>query len=98
MPDAIADVTSADDAESSKPAPDIVIAALERADARAVDAVFVGDSIWDAHAARKAGVVSIGVTCGGISRAELASAGMAQVYAAPADLVANFDRSLLAAH
>jgi HAD superfamily hydrolase (TIGR01509 family) len=95
--DAIADVTSADDAESSKPAPDIVVAALERAGARANDAVFVGDSIWDAHAARNAGVVCIGVTCGGTSEAELASAGMAQVYVDPDELVANFDRSPLAA-
>jgi phosphoglycolate phosphatase-like HAD superfamily hydrolase len=59
--------------------------------------VFVGDSIWDAHAARNAGVVCIGVTCGGTSRAELASAGMAQVYVDPDELVANFDRSPLAA-
>jgi HAD superfamily hydrolase (TIGR01509 family) len=93
--DAVSAATSSDDADSSKPAPDIVAAALDRAGVAAREAVFVGDAVWDAYAATKAGVLCIGVTCGGTSRAELADAGMAEIYTDPADLRVNLDRSLL---
>jgi phosphoglycolate phosphatase-like HAD superfamily hydrolase len=58
-------------------------------------AVFVGDAVWDAYAAAKAGVACIGVSCGGTSRAELIDAGMAEVYQDPADLVTHLDLSLI---
>jgi HAD superfamily hydrolase (TIGR01509 family) len=93
--DAVTDVTSADDASRSKPAPDIVGAALETAGVRPEEAMFVGDAVWDAYAAAKAGVACIGVSCGGTSRAELMKAGMAEVYEDPAELVAQLDRSLI---
>lgn len=93
--DAVTGATSADDAARSKPAPDIVGAALETAGVRPEEAVFVGDAVWDAYAAAKAGVACIGVSCGGTSRAELIEAGMAEVYEDPADLVAHLDSSLL---
>jgi HAD superfamily hydrolase (TIGR01509 family) len=93
--DAVTGTTSADDAPRSKPAPDIVGAALAGAGARPEEAVFIGDAVWDAYAAAKAGVACIGVTCGGTSGAELIEAGMAEVYEDPADLVAQLDRSLI---
>lgn len=93
--DAISDVTSADDAARSKPAPDIIVAALRRAGASPSEGIFIGDSVWDAYAAAEAGVVCVGVACGGTARAELLDAGMVEVYADPADLLANFDRSRL---
>jgi HAD superfamily hydrolase (TIGR01509 family) len=91
--DAVTDVTSADDAARSKPAADIVGAALERAGVRPEEAVFVGDAVWDAYAAKKAGVTCIGVSCGGTSRADLTEAGMAEVYDDPAHLVTQLDLS-----
>jgi HAD superfamily hydrolase (TIGR01509 family) len=94
--DVISDVTTADDASRSKPAPDIIVAALKRAGVEPSDAVYVGDSLWDAHAATGADVACIGVTCGGTSSAELIDAGMLETYADPADLLAKFDRSVLA--
>src|SRR5215210_2010076 len=54
--DNIAGVVSSDEAEESKPAPDIFWLALERADVSPEDAVVVGDSIWDIEAAKEAGV------------------------------------------
>src|SRR5215208_1429076 len=61
----IAGVVSSDEAEESKPAPDIFGLALERAGAAPEDAVVVGDSIWDIEAAKEAGVRAAGVRGGG---------------------------------
>jgi phosphoglycolate phosphatase-like HAD superfamily hydrolase len=95
--DAVHAVTTADDVGSSKPAPDIVAQALDRAGVPAERAVFVGDAVWDLQSARKAGVTGVGVlTGGGYSREELLEAGAAQVYRSPADLLAHLDDSPLA--
>jgi HAD superfamily hydrolase (TIGR01509 family) len=94
--DAVHAVTTADDVESSKPAPDIVHQALDRAGVPAERAVFVGDAVWDLQAARKAGVTGLGVlTGGGFSREELLDAGAAHVYRSPADLLGHLDDSPL---
>lgn len=90
--DLIPTETSSDDAEQSKPHPDIVEAALERLHlAERHDALFVGDTPYDAEAAGRAGLRTIGVTCGGWSPAELRDAGCVAVYANPADLLKNFE-------
>lgn len=94
--DAVDVGTTADDADSAKPAPDIVHAALERAGLDAADVVFVGDAVWDAAACEKAGVPFVGVTCGGTPEADLREAGAVEVWRDPADLVENFERSALA--
>jgi HAD superfamily hydrolase (TIGR01509 family) len=94
---AITAVTTADDVSSSKPAPDLVQQALEKAGVPAERAVFVGDAAWDAEAARKAGVRCLGVLTGGWSRQELAEAGAEAVYDTPAELLAHLDDSALAA-
>jgi len=88
--------TSSDDAEESKPDPDIVHAALQRAQARAEEAVMIGDTPYDIEAARKAGVPAIALRCGGWKDEDLK--GAAQIYEGPADLLANLDRSLLSSH
>jgi HAD superfamily hydrolase (TIGR01509 family) len=87
--------TSANDAKESKPAPDILIAALDAVDATPAGAVFVGDAVWDMKAAGALGMPAIGVTCGGRSAAELFDAGAAEVYAGPRDLLDNLQQSAI---
>ena len=95
--DVIDEVTTADDARSSKPSPDIVQVALDKAGLTADQAVFIGDAVWDVAACRKAGVPCIGVSCGGTSAAELLDAGALAVYDHPAAILAELDNSVLAA-
>jgi HAD superfamily hydrolase (TIGR01509 family) len=77
----ISGVVSSDEAEESKPAPDIFGLALERAGVSPEEAVVVGDSIWDIEAAKEAGVRTAAVMTGGaFSRAELEEAGAYAVY------------------
>ncbi len=77
----ISGVVSSDEAEESKPAPDIFGLALERAGVSPEDAVVVGDSVWDLEAAKEAGVRAAAVMTGGaFSRAELEEAGAYAVY------------------
>ncbi|MEU6843355.1 HAD family hydrolase [Streptomyces sp. NPDC046716] len=91
--DVITAIASADDVRAGKPAPDPVEHALSLADARAGESVFVGDSVWDMRAARRAGVTPVALLSGGVSRAALEEAGAAQVYADTADLLARIDHS-----
>jgi HAD superfamily hydrolase (TIGR01509 family) len=93
--DAIDDATFSGEVERSKPAPDLVQVALEKAAVPAGQAVFVGDTVWDVQASQKAGVPCIGLLSGGISRQELADAGAAQVYGGPGELLAALPGSLL---
>lgn len=84
--------TSSEDAEESKPDPELIQEALARVDG--VEAVIVGDSVWDVLAANEARLPTIGVLCGGYSSAELLEAGAAAVYRDPADLLENLDQAL----
>lgn len=93
--DAIDASTKADDVDASKPSPDLVRVALERAGVAPERAVFVGDAVWDAQAAQRAGVRCLGVLSGGFSRQELLDAGAERVYESPADLLARLDDSVL---
>jgi HAD superfamily hydrolase (TIGR01549 family) len=70
--------TDSGDVEATKPAPDLVHAAIEKASGG--DAVMVGDSTWDCEAARRAGVETIAVLTGGFSEAELQEAGALVVF------------------
>ena len=78
--------TDSGDVETTKPAPDLVVAALEKADAKPKDAVMIGDSTWDCLAAKAAKVRSIGVLTGGFSREELLEAGASKVFDTVEDL------------
>ena len=89
-------VTSAEDAETAKPDPGIVQAALDEAGVDPEHAVMVGDAVWDVEAAGRAGVTCIGVLTGGMSRGELEEAGAAQVVDDVAALLAGLDDSLIA--
>ena len=66
--------TSSDDADESKPAPDIITAALERANATADEAIMIGDTPYDIEAAQRAGVPAIAFRSGGWSDDDLKGA------------------------
>ena len=70
--------TTSADVESTKPEPDLVLAALEKAGGED-RAVMVGDSVWDVKAAKAAGVPTLAVLTGGFSEGELREAGAVQV-------------------
>ncbi|MFE9693365.1 HAD family hydrolase [Micromonospora sp. NPDC005806] len=95
--DVIDTVTSSADAQESKPAPDILVAALDQSGLTAERVVFVGDSVWDVAAAGKLDIPCIGLACGGTSRAELAGAGAVAVYDDPAALLDGLGDSAIAA-
>jgi phosphoglycolate phosphatase-like HAD superfamily hydrolase len=93
--DAIAAATSSSDANESKPAPDILEAALKAGGLDAQDVVFVGDSVWDVYASAKLDIPTIALTCGGTSEAELRDAGATEVYENPRTLLAALAGSAL---
>jgi len=94
--DLVEEETSADDADKSKPHPDIFEAALERlGDIKPVEAIVVGDTPYDAQAAGKINLRTIGVLCGGFPEAELKAAGCIEIYKDPADLLARYDESVI---
>lgn len=88
--------TSSADAERSKPHPDIFEAALERLGMRPEDAIVVGDSPYDAEAAKRAGLHTVGVRCGGFPEAALREASCIAIYDGPEDLLRHYDESPLA--
>ena len=86
--------TSSDDADESKPAPDIIHAALQRAKAEPTQAVMIGDTPYDVSAARRAGVRIIAFRSGGWLDPDLA--GAIEIYDGPWDLLRAIERSVLA--
>ena len=95
--DVVDEVTTSDDADESKPAPDIVQIALEKADLMPSDCVFVGDTVWDVEASQKAGVRCVAVLSGGICEQALRDAGAVAVYRDAGALLGDFDISPLGA-
>jgi HAD superfamily hydrolase (TIGR01509 family) len=93
--DAVTAATSSADAESGKPAPDILQVSLERAGLDAERALFIGDAVWDGASAGKAGVTFIGLTCGGTPESDLRDAGAVEVWRDPADLLEHLADSAL---
>jgi phosphoglycolate phosphatase-like HAD superfamily hydrolase len=87
--------TSSDDVDESKPAPDIFKIVLKKLKIDGADAVAIGDTPYDAEAAAKVEVRTVGVLCGGFTENELRKAGCAEVYPGPAALLACFEHSLL---
>ncbi|HEX6501349.1 MAG TPA: HAD family hydrolase [Micromonosporaceae bacterium] len=92
--DVIAVATTKDDAGASKPAPDILQVALDKAGLDPRSAAFVGDAVWDVEAAARAGVPCVAVSCGGTSAAELTDAGAVAVYDDPGAILADLDGAL----
>jgi phosphoglycolate phosphatase-like HAD superfamily hydrolase len=87
--------TTSADVESTKPAPDLVHAAVARVDSDRADAVMVGDTPWDVRAAGGAKVPTLAVVTGGFSEAELRDAGATEVYESVSELRDRLDESLL---
>jgi HAD superfamily hydrolase (TIGR01509 family) len=88
--------TSSDDADRSKPHPDIFEAALDRlGEIDPAEILVVGDTPYDAEAAGKAGLRTVGLLCGGWAEPKLRQAGCIAIYADPADLLRQYDRSPL---
>ena len=90
--DLIESETSSDDADRSKPYPDIFQAALARLkDVAPENAVVIGDTPYDAQAASKANLKTIGLLCGGWSTEELRRAGCMAIYLDAEDLLLQYD-------
>lgn len=87
--------TTSEDAEESKPHPELVEKALEQVSCGS--AVMIGDSVWDVESGARADLPVIALLCGGYGRAELTDAGAVAVFDDPADLLARLDRALSAA-
>jgi phosphoglycolate phosphatase-like HAD superfamily hydrolase len=86
--------TTAADAEATKPAPDLIDIALERAEGDG-EGVMLGDSTWDCEAARRAGLTTLAVLTGGFGADELREAGAEEVYPSLVELRANLDETAL---
>ena len=93
--DLIEESSSADDAKRSKPHPDIFEATLKKLGLPASKVLALGDTPYDAEAAGKAGIATIGVTTGEWSKKELLEAGCIEVYTDVAELLERFEESAL---
>lgn len=87
--------TTSADVEQTKPAPDLVHAALDRAGGEANEAVMVGDTPWDVKAAAAADVETLAVVTGGFSEQELRESGAAAVFESVAELCERLDETPL---
>lgn len=89
--DLVQEATTSDDAQKSKPYPDIFEAALHRLhDPDKNKALVIGDSPHDAEAAKNAGLRTLGVLCGGFPESALREAGCRQIYADPEDVQRHY--------
>jgi HAD superfamily hydrolase (TIGR01549 family) len=88
--------TSAGDVDRTKPHPDLLGAAADRLSS-AGRLVVIGDTTWDAIAAARAGLPSIGLLSGGFGADELREAGCRAVYADAAELAASLEAALATA-
>ncbi|MEO8686835.1 MAG: HAD-IA family hydrolase [Solirubrobacteraceae bacterium] len=91
--DLVDDWTTSADVEKTKPHPDLIVAALEKAGGD--DAVMIGDSVWDCKAAKAAKVPTIALLTGGFSDKELEEAGAAAVFESIAELRRDLDSTPL---
>jgi HAD superfamily hydrolase (TIGR01549 family) len=87
--DLATDWTTSADVESTKPDPDLVKAAMDKANTD--QALMIGDTVWDCEAAGRAGIPTVAVKTGGFAESELRDAGAVGVYTAVADLRAALD-------
>jgi HAD superfamily hydrolase (TIGR01549 family) len=75
----------------AKPEPDLFLACQLRLGVRAEDCYVVGDAVWDLLAARRAGMLGIGLLSGGYGEDELSRAGAFRVYGNPSELYHSLD-------
>jgi len=93
--DLVDEDTTSDDAEKSKPEPDIFLAALKKLKVDASEALVIGDTPYDLQAAKKAGIDAIAVLSGGWKKAQLREAGAIAIYADVAQILREFEDSPL---
>jgi beta-phosphoglucomutase-like phosphatase (HAD superfamily)/tRNA(Arg) A34 adenosine deaminase TadA len=90
----IPDMVSGDDADATKPAPDLLLAAVKKLGLSPAQCTMIGDTPYDAEACRHGGVVCIGLTTGGFDADTLIRAGARMTYRDAADLLEHFDDAL----
>jgi HAD superfamily hydrolase (TIGR01549 family) len=91
----LADVlVTKDDAQASKPAPDVIMIAWEKLAVSPADCAMVGDTVYDGQACQAAGVVFVGVLSGPSTESELLQAGACSVWRDTGHLYADLDRAL----
>lgn len=93
--DLLDEATSADDVDRAKPHPDVFSAALERLGLKAKHCIALGDAPYDAEAAGKAGLRTIGVETGGWTHGDLMDAGCVEVYSSVAELLERLEESAI---
>jgi HAD superfamily hydrolase (TIGR01509 family) len=84
-------VVTRDQVAHAKPNPDLFVEAARRLGVDAIDAVVIGDSVWDLLAARRARMLGVGLLSGGYGKEELERAGAYRVYEEPAELLRHLD-------
>jgi HAD superfamily hydrolase (TIGR01509 family) len=87
---------SKDDVARSKPCPDVFASALEKLALDPADGIAIGDTPYDAEAAGKLGLRTIGVLCGGFPEEWLRAVGCVAIFRDPANLLARYEESPLA--
>jgi len=88
------ELVGADDVDESKPAPDVVAAAVKKLGMSPAECAMLGDTPYDAWSARDAGVVCLGLTCGGHDEPALRGAGAREVWRDTADVLNHMDEAL----
>lgn len=83
---------SGDEAQHSKPAPDIFVACVDKFDLVRKETLAVGDTRFDVEAAARSGIATIGLTCGGTDTNILRAAGALAVFKDPSELLANYEK------
>jgi HAD superfamily hydrolase (TIGR01509 family) len=82
-------VVDRSDVKRAKPEPDLFLACQEKLKVRPEECYVVGDAVWDLLAARRAGMLGVGLLSGGYGEAELSQAGTYRVYDDPAELLGS---------
>ncbi len=75
----------------AKPEPDLFTTCQRRLNVERDDCLVVGDAVWDIHAARRSGILSVGVLTGGVGAQELSNAGAMRVYRDASELLQSID-------
>ncbi|HEY0747305.1 MAG TPA: HAD family hydrolase [Steroidobacteraceae bacterium] len=88
-PDTI--VVDGSSTRNAKPEPDLFVKCQEKLDVQKPDCLIVGDAVWDIHAARRAGILAVGVLTGGFGEQELSNAGAMRVYRDAGALLTSID-------
>lgn len=86
--------TTSEDAEKTKPHPELLETALAKVGAAPADAVVIGDAVWDVEAAKRLGIPAVVVLSGGFGREELLAAGARAAYDDPRALLEHLDEAL----